>query len=122
MRVTDFGFQPGPAGRSGPRPEAVQGSKELIFNLGAGCREIHQASARVIVQRPESSDRKDRGSLPCQAGASGRGLLTGLVMKENLTLPIVGLNPENRIGKEQDWDGAAAVKHSGPQITLWVSS
>ncbi len=74
------------------------------------------------VQGPESSDREDCGSLPGEIGASGRCLITGLVIEQNMTLPIVGPNAEYRTGKEQDWDGAAAVKHSGPQITLWVSS
>ena len=74
------------------------------------------------MQGPESSDWEDRGSLPGEIRASGSCRITGLVIEENLTLPIVGLNTENRIGKEQDWDGAAAVKHSGHQITLWVSS
>src|SRR4029077_12646777 len=98
--ISDFGFQPGPARECGPRAKAFQGSEELISNLSAGCREIHQASARKAVEGPKSCYREDRGSFPGEISARGRGLISGLVVKENLTLPIVGLNTENRIGKE----------------------
>jgi len=40
-------------------------------------------------------------------------------MRVSKRMPIVRLNSENRIGKEQNWNGAAAVRHSWPQITLW---
>jgi hypothetical protein len=68
--------------------EAFQGSEKLVFNLGAGCRKIHQPSARVTVEGPESCDREDRGCLPGEIRTSGRGLLAGLVIEENMTLPI----------------------------------
>jgi len=81
---------------------AFQGSEKLVFNLGAGCRKIHQPSARVTVEGPESCDREDRGCLPGEIRTSGRGLLAGLVIEENMTLPIVGPNAEDRLGKEQN--------------------
>ena len=102
MRIADFSFQPCPAGERRPIAEAAQGSEKLILNLGAGCREVHQASARVTVQGPQRCNRKDRRSLSGEIGASGSCRITGLVVEEDLTLPIVGLNAENRISEEQD--------------------
>ncbi len=60
------------------------------------------SSMAEAVQGPESSDREDCGSLPGEIGASGRCLITGLVMEQNMTLPIVGPNAEDRIGEYQD--------------------
>ena len=96
----------------------------MVFNLSAGCREIHQASVRKTVQGPESSDRKDRGSFPGEVGASGRGLLAGLIVKENMTLPIVGRMPRidsanRRMGMGR-FEDLTAVNMRG-QITLWAA-
>ena len=102
MRVSNLGFEPGPAGECGPRAEAFERSEELVFNLSAGSREIHQAGAWEAVQSPESCDREDSGCLPGEVCASGRGLPTGLVVEKNMTLPIVGPNAEYRFGKEQN--------------------
>jgi len=83
----------------------------LVLHLLAGSGQIHQASTGEAVERPESSDREDGGSLSGEIGA-GRGRWeTGFVVKKNLALPIVRLNPEDRIGKEQDWNWLAVTVH-----------
>jgi hypothetical protein len=118
LSVADFGFEPGPADESWAEAEAAQGSKELIFDLGAGSRKVHKAAARVVVQRPQSADWKNYRCFTGEIGA-GRGRLeAGFVIKQDLALPIVGLDAEDGIDKEQDGNfgsGNFAVwaRHSG---------
>jgi hypothetical protein len=52
------------------------------------------------VEGPQSADWKKHASFTGVVGTGGGGRETGLVVKEDLALPIVRLNPENRVGKE----------------------
>ena len=76
--------------------------QRMVLNLGAGRRKIHQASLREAVKGPESGYTEDSGSSPGEIGAIRSGRITDLVVKQNLTLPVVGSDTENRIGEEQD--------------------
>jgi len=112
VSVADLGFEPLPAGESGAETEAGQGREELVFDLGAGGREVHHPRAREAVQGPEDGYGKDGGGFAGEVSAGGGGWEAGLIIKQDLALPIVGLDAEDGIGKEQDrdfWSGSFAV-------------
>lgn len=74
------------------------------------------------MEGPESCDWEDSGSLAGEVGARGRGLITGLVVEQNMTLPIVRPNAEDRLGEEQDGNLRIRTNHGGYRITLPMSA
>jgi len=118
LSVADFGFEPGPAGESWAEAEAIQGREGLIFDLGAGSGEVHHSSSREAVKGPEGRYGEDGAGFAGEISASRGGREAGLVVEQDLALPIVRLNAEDGIGKEQDGNfgsGSFAVwaGHSG---------
>jgi hypothetical protein len=82
--------------------KAGEAGEKLILDLGAGGREVHDASAREIVEGPEGGYRKDGAGFTGEISAGRGGLEAGFVIKQDLALPIVRLDAEDGIGKEQD--------------------
>ena len=94
IAVTEFGFEPLPATKSRAEPEACESGEELIFDLGAGGREVHDPGSREAVQGPEGRDGKKGGGFAGEVSASGGGREPDFVIEQYFALPRLRLNAE----------------------------
>jgi hypothetical protein len=82
----------------------LETGKELVGHLEPGGAHVHEPRSGEIVQGPESSCRKDDGSLARVVGAGGGNWLTGFVAQQDPTLPIVKAPEPEAVGELQNGD------------------
>lgn len=85
-----------------------------------GLREVAPADHtgdREVNQGPQRADRNHGRGLPAEVGPRRRGGVPRLVIQKNPALPIVEMDAEDIVGKEQYRDAALGLGH-GEQMFL----
>jgi hypothetical protein len=103
-RCAHLAFQPLPAGKEPMLPEPLETGKKLVGHLQPRGGHVHEARSWEIVERPQSTDRKNNAGFSRVVGAGGRGGLASFVTKQDPTLPVVKVGEPEAVGELQNGD------------------